>query len=86
MPRPVTNFEIQKYYQNEPRFNGVYSTNNLPQKLKDGAYEINLDEYVLLVQHFGLLCYVKEVKLLISIVLVLNMFLKKLNNLLGIKT
>ena len=86
MPRPVTNFEIQKYYQNEPRFNGVYSTNNLPQKLKDGAYETNLDEYALLVQHFGLLCYVKEVKLLISIVLVLNMFLKKLKNLLGIKT
>ena len=86
MPRPVTNFEIQKYYQNEPRFNGVYSTNNLPQKLKDGAYEINLDEYALLVQHFGLLCYVKEVKLLISIVLVLNMFLKKLKNLLEIKT
>ena len=36
-PHPLTNFEIQKYYQNEPRFNGVYS--------KDGAYIINLDEY-----------------------------------------
>ena len=33
-----------KYYQNEPRFNGVYSTDNLP-KIKDGAYVINLDEY-----------------------------------------
>ena len=32
-----------KYYQNEPRFNGVYSTDNLP-KIKDGAYVINLDE------------------------------------------
>ena len=41
---PLTNFEIQKYYQNEPRFNGVYSTDNLP-KLKDGAYVINCDEY-----------------------------------------
>ena len=43
-PHPLTNFEIQKYYQNEPRFNGVYSGDNLP-KIKDGAYIINLDEY-----------------------------------------
>ena len=43
-PHPLTNFEIQKYYQNEPRFNGVYSRDNLP-KIKDGAYIINLDEY-----------------------------------------
>ena len=41
---PLTNFEIQKYYQNEPKFNGVYSRNNLP-KIKDGAYIINLDEF-----------------------------------------
>ena len=41
----LTNFEIQKYYQNEPRFNGVYSRNNLPKRIKDGAYVINLDEY-----------------------------------------
>ena len=33
------------YYQNEPRFNGVYSRENLPDKIKDGAYVINLDEY-----------------------------------------
>ena len=43
-PFPLTNFEIQKYHQNEPRFNGVYSRDNLP-KIKDGAYIINLDEY-----------------------------------------
>ena len=30
----LTNFEIQKYYQNEPRFNGVFSINNLPKKNK----------------------------------------------------
>ena len=41
----LTNSEIQKYYQNEPRFNGVYSRDNLPDKTKDGTYEINLDEY-----------------------------------------
>ena len=40
----LINFEIQKYYQNEPRFNDVYSRNNL-HKIKDGAYVINLDEY-----------------------------------------
>ena len=42
-PHPLTNFEIQKYYQNEPRFNGVFSRNNLPKTIKDGAYVINLD-------------------------------------------
>ena len=41
---PLTNFEIQKYYQNEPRFNGVYSRDNLP-KTKDSVYIINLGEY-----------------------------------------
>ena len=44
-PHPLTNFEIQKYYQTEPRFNGVYSRDNLPDKIKDGAYVINFDEY-----------------------------------------
>ena len=43
-PHPSTNFEIKKYYQKEPIFNGVYSRNNLPN-LKDGAYVINLDKY-----------------------------------------
>ena len=43
LPHPLTNFEIQKYYQNEPRFNGVYSRDNLPNKIKDGAYVISLD-------------------------------------------
>ena len=39
------NFEIQKYYEDEPRFNGVFSRDNLPKKIKDGAYVINFDEY-----------------------------------------
>ena len=43
-PHPLTNFETQKYYQNEPRFNGIYSRDNL-QEIKDGEYIINLDEY-----------------------------------------
>ena len=44
-PHPLTNFEIQMYYQNEPRFNGVYSRDNLPDKIKDWVYVMNLDEY-----------------------------------------
>ena len=44
LPHPLTNFEMQKYYQNKPRFNGVYSRDNLT-KIKDGAYIINLDEF-----------------------------------------
>ena len=40
---PLTKFEIQKCYKNDPRLNGVFSRNNLPKKIKDGAYVINLD-------------------------------------------
>ena len=40
-PHPL----IQNYYQNKPRFEGVYSRDNLPDKVKDGAYVINLDVY-----------------------------------------
>ena len=42
---PLTNTEINEYYKNEPRFNGVYSRDNLPKTIKKGAYVINLDEY-----------------------------------------
>ena len=42
---PLKNFETQRYYQNDPRFNGVFSRNNLPKKIKDGAYVINLSKY-----------------------------------------
>ena len=42
---PLTNFEIQEYYQNKPRFNGIFSRDNLPNTIKNGAYVINLDEY-----------------------------------------
>ena len=45
LPHPLTNFEVQRCYQNEPRFNGVFSRNNLPRTKKDGAYAINLEEY-----------------------------------------
>ena len=29
---------MEKNYQNEPRFNSIYSRYNLPNKIKDGAY------------------------------------------------
>ena len=49
---PLTNFEIQKYYENEPRLIGIFSRDNMQKKnnnnnnkkIKDGAYAINLDE------------------------------------------
>ena len=41
-PHPLTKFKINEYYKNEPRFNGVYSGDNLPKTIKD---VINLDEY-----------------------------------------
>ena len=43
-PHRLMNFEIQKYYQSKPKFNGVYSRNNLP-KIKDRPYVINLDQF-----------------------------------------
>ena len=60
--RPLTNFEIQKCYQNKPRFNGVYSRNNLPKKINDGAYVTNLDEYADVGTHWiALFCNRNEI-------------------------
>ena len=42
-PYPLTNFEIKNYYENKPRFNGVYSRDDLPKTIKNGAYVINID-------------------------------------------
>ena len=50
-----------EYYQNEPRFNDVYSRNNLPKKIKDGAYVINLDKYADIGTHWiALFCRKNE--------------------------
>ena len=48
---PLTSFEIQKHYQNKPRFSCVYSRNNLP-KTKDREYVINLDQNELTGTHW----------------------------------
>ena len=81
----MANFETQKYYENEPRFNGVYSRDNLPKEIKDGAYVINLAEHADTGAHWiALFC--KKIKLFILIALVLSIFLKILKSLLVIKT
>ena len=82
---PLTNFEIQKYYQNELRFNGVYSRDNLLKRIKNGAYLINLDKYADVGTNWIAL-YVKMSKLLILTVLQLNIFIKELKNLLDINS
>ena len=80
-PHPLTNFEIQQYYRNEPRFNG----HNLPKKIKDGAYVINLDEYADVGTHWiALFCNRSEIVYFDS--LGVEHFLKRLKNLSGIKT
>ena len=40
------------YYQNEPRFNGVYSRDNLPNEIKYGTYVINLHEHSAIGTHW----------------------------------
>ena len=61
-PHPLTNFETQKYYQNKPTFNGVFSKNNLAKKIKDGAYVIKLDEYADVGTHWiALFCSRSEI-------------------------
>ena len=60
-PHPLTHFEMQRYYKNEPRFNGAYSKDNLPKKIKKGAYVINLDEYAYVGTHWiALFCNQSE--------------------------
>ena len=66
-PHPLKNFEIKEYYQIELRFNGAFSRDNLPKKIKDGAY-INMQ----MLAHLGLLYFVTEVKLFILLMSVVG--------------
>ena len=50
-PHPLNNFEIQRYYENEPKSNDVYSRNN-HSKITDGAYKISLDDYESIETHW----------------------------------
>ena len=54
-PHSLTYFEIQRYYQNEPKFNGADSRNNLPN-VTDGKYTINLDGFKSIGTHWIVLC------------------------------
>ena len=84
-PHPLANFEIQKYYENESRFNGVFSRNNLPLKIKDGAYVINLDEYADVGTHWiALFCNRNEIVYFDSFGV--EYFPKEINKLMEIKT
>ena len=66
-PHPLTNFEIRRYYQNVPRFNGVYSRDKL-QSIKDGEYIINLDEYSDIGTHWVAVTY----KMMMILIFVLS--------------
>ena len=60
-PHPLTNFEIQKYYKNQAKFNGVFSIDNLPSKIKGGAHIINRDEYSDIGTHWAALFLLNNV-------------------------
>ena len=62
LPHPLTNFEIQKCYENEPTFIRVFWRDNMPKKRKDGAYVINFDEYADVGTHWiALFCNRSEI-------------------------
>ena len=82
LPDPLSNFEKQKYYQNEPKFNGSYSRNNL-LKIKDGIYLVNLDKYESIGAHWvALYANAENVTYFdnFRVKLELNIFQKKLEN------
>ena len=58
-PHPLTTFEIKEYYENESRFNGVYSRDNLPKTIKNRTCVVNLGEYAYVDSH-GIPLYVKN--------------------------
>ena len=82
MPLNILNsFEIQKYYQNQSKFNGVYSRNNVP-KIKNRAYVINLDEFKSIGTHW---IASNTNKIVYLIVLESTIFQKKFENSKGTK-
>ena len=72
---------MQKYYQNEPIFNGGYSRNNLPDKIKDETYVKNLDDCFDIGTDW-IVCIHWMIMLLISTVLVQNILQMQFKNLL----
>ena len=54
---------MRKYYQNKPRFNGLYSRDILPKWIKHGAYVTSLDDYLDVVTHWIAL-HVKNIEII----------------------
>ena len=80
LPHSLTNFGIQRYYQNEPRFNIAYSRNNLPKTIKDGAHVINLDEYADVGTHWIVLfCSRSEIVYFEHVLEEIKMFIRNKN-------
>ena len=80
LPHPLTKFDLEMYYLNAPRFNGAFSRINLPKRIKDGKYVINLDEYTDIGTHWiALFCNKNESVFFDSFGV--EIFLKKLKNL-----
>ena len=63
LPHLLTNFEMRKYYQNKPRFNGLYSRDIFPKWIKHGAYATSLDDYLDVVTHWIAL-HVKNIEII----------------------
>ena len=78
LPPPLTNFEINKYYENEAKFNGVYSRNHL-SKIKDVVFMTNLDEYESIEIHWIVL-YVNDINLTYFDSFEVNVFQNKTKN------
>ena len=83
---PLTNFETQEYYKNEPRFNGVYSRDNLSKTIKnETACIVNLDNYKNTGTHWIAL-YVKNNEVIYFDSFGVEHVPKEIKNLLVIKT
>ena len=75
---------MKDYYENEPRFNGVYSRDNLPKIIKNGAYVINLGEYADVGTHWIVL-YVKNNEVIYSDSFQVEHIVKEIKTFLGNK-
>ena len=64
-PHPLTDFEIQKYYQNEPKSNGIYSRDNL-SRIKDGVALYVQNNDVSYFDSFGIEHIPKEIRTFIG--------------------
>ena len=64
LPSSLSNFEAPRCYKNGPRFNGIYSKNNLLVNIKDAVYVKNLNEYSEAIKNFigGTILYQRHIE------------------------